>query len=418
MSKLKGAKKMAKAKKRTDGRYSVSLVVGHKDGKPIRKSFYSRKSIADARRQRDEWMDTHEYGHDGVPTERLDGGITLSAWAEKWIASYKSNLTPNTRDYYKNQTNAICDYIADGVRFGDMPMCAFKPIHISTYLSTLSGKSKSTIRGRKMTLQQLFTTARQNGIIERDICADLAETAHTVRVKGTYDGHRALSRDWINIINDNWNKHRFGLYAILAIWTGMRPAELCALQWKDVDKDANVLHVRRSLDIRHGSVEKDTKTECGVRNIPMFATVRHALFSGAARHTSEYICARPNGMPYGYESLSDAWDSFRGFLERIANGVPHPESAQGFRKDKWIARLSEQKKEWITFDYTLYDLRTTFCTTLYDAGVDIKTAQKYMGHKDASTTLRIYTKLSDERENDSASAVDAFIGKTYAFKAI
>lgn len=404
---------MARAKKRSDGRFCVSLVVGKdKNGKSIKKHFYSRTSISDAKRRRDEYMDTHVFGGVGVPTERISGEMTLSQWAEKWLASYKSNLTPNSRDFYRNQTSVICKHERDGIRFGDMALASFKPIHISEYINSLSGKSKSTIRARKLTLKQLFEAARANGMIERDLCVDIAETAQKTRVAGTYAGHKTLTREWINLINANYGKHRFGIYALLAIWTGMRPAELCALTWDDVDLNAAVFHVRGSLDIRHGSEAKSTKTEAGERDIPIFAPARYALLS--AQQKRGFVCTSAHGEPLTVAALDWGFESFKGFLERLANNVPHPENAQGFRKDKWIKKLHEQKKEWVTFDYTLYDLRVTFCTTLYDAGVDLKTAQKYMGHKDAATTLRIYTKLSEQRQADSTEKMEAFIGATYA----
>ena len=37
-----------------------------------------------------------------------------------------------------------------------------------------------------------------------------------------------------------------------------------------------------------------------------------------------------------------------------------------------------------------------------------------MGHKDAATTLRIYTKLSEQRQADSTEKMEAFIGANYA----
>ena len=48
--------------------------------------------------------------------------------------------------------------------------------------------------------------------------------------------------------------------------------------------------------------------------------------------------------------------------------------------------------------FTPYQLRHTYCSSLYDAGVDVKTAQKLMGHADIIVTMRIYTHLSKEKE--------------------
>jgi len=42
---------------------------------------------------------------------------------------------------------------------------------------------------------------------------------------------------------------------------------------------------------------------------------------------------------------------------------------------------------------------------LYDAGVDLKTAQKWMGHADIKMTQAIYTHLSENREKEAEKAV-------------
>ena len=49
-----------------------------------------------------------------------------------------------------------------------------------------------------------------------------------------------------------------------------------------------------------------------------------------------------------------------------------------------------------------HDLRHSYCTMLYDSGIDLKTAQKWMGHADQTMTPRVYTHLTAEREEESA----------------
>ena len=48
--------------------------------------------------------------------------------------------------------------------------------------------------------------------------------------------------------------------------------------------------------------------------------------------------------------------------------------------------------------FTAHQLRHTYATMLYDADVDVKTAQKLLGHKDLSVTMKIYTNLSEKKE--------------------
>ncbi len=396
---------MARAKKRADGRYAVQLTVGHKDGKPVRKTFYSQVSIADARRQRDEWMDMHEYGGEGLPTAKIDGSLTLDAWIEKWLKSYKGNLEANTQEFYASKSSTLADYSIGGVRLGDMSMRSIKPIYITEYIASLSGKSKSTIRSSKTTVQQIFDAAKTNGVIDRDLCADLKDSVTDIRVRGTYTGHKALPKQTVDLICNNYGKHRFGLFVMIMLFSGLRPGEVAALRWDDVDFSKNVLHVREARDLRHDAT-KGTKTETGVRSVPLFAPLRKAL---QEHRGIGYIVTDSQGRPYDDASVTSAFRSFKLTIERVINGAD-AETNVGFRAKCWERRTG---KKWKSLDFTLYDLRVTFCTSLYDAGVDIKAAQKMMGHRDSTTTMRIYTKLSEEREEQSTAKMDAFLQQMY-----
>ena len=43
---------------------------------------------------------------------------------------------------------------------------------------------------------------------------------------------------------------------------------------------------------------------------------------------------------------------------------------------------------------------------LFDAGVDVKSAQKFLGHSDIEVTLEIYTHLSKFKEEKAIQALD------------
>lgn len=64
--------------------------------------------------------------------------------------------------------------------------------------------------------------------------------------------------------------------------------------------------------------------------------------------------------------------------------------------------------------FTAHQLRHTYATMLYDAGVDVLTAQRLLGHADVQTTMRIYTHLSKQKEQQSIAALNAHIGSEIA----
>ena len=56
----------------------------------------------------------------------------------------------------------------------------------------------------------------------------------------------------------------------------------------------------------------------------------------------------------------------------------------------------------------MHDLRHSYCTLLYSAGVDVKTAAYLMGHSDIKVTMSIYTHLSAERKAESTASLLSF----------
>lgn len=54
-----------------------------------------------------------------------------------------------------------------------------------------------------------------------------------------------------------------------------------------------------------------------------------------------------------------------------------------------------------------HDLRHTYCTMLYEAGIDVLTAKEQMGHSDVKTTLGIYTHLDSTHKHRSMEKLDA-----------
>ena len=60
----------------------------------------------------------------------------------------------------------------------------------------------------------------------------------------------------------------------------------------------------------------------------------------------------------------------------------------------------------ISDDLVSYDLRHTYCTNLYKAGIDLRLAQKYMGHADVRMTANIYSHADRESIVEGAKVLN------------
>ncbi|NQX69645.1 site-specific integrase [Paenibacillus alba] len=94
---------------------------------------------------------------------------------------------------------------------------------------------------------------------------------------------------------------------------------------------------------------------------------------GALYHDTDYVFIRDDGKPYRVNSVSE---DFTDFLKK--HGLPK---------------------------IRLHDLRHTFASVMYEAGVDLKAISEMMGHSDIGTTSRIYTHFFDDTHKEKLSVM-------------
>ncbi len=184
------------------------------------------------------------------------------------------------------------------------------------------------------------------------------------------NSRRALTKEEIEIIKANVNKP-FGLFYFFILYTGCRRGEALAIQFKDIDRENKVIHITKSVYFKSGKPEiKVPKTEAGKRVIPLLDVLAEKLPKG-----------KQDNFLFGEsEPLTGAQ------VKRMLN--------------------TYQKRTGLKI--TPYYLRHGYATILYDAGIDIKTAQGLLGHSDIQTTMNVYTHLSVERTRIESQKLNEF----------
>ena len=69
----------------------------------------------------------------------------------------------------------------------------------------------------------------------------------------------------------------------------------------------------------------------------------------------------------------------------------------------------EQLPEWESFDIVPYTLRHAFCAFCRDAGVEMNTCRKWMGHADAQMILKVYDSVSEDRSAQERQKVESML---------
>lgn len=239
------------------------------------------------------------------------------------------------------------------------------------YLAQLpSTWAQKTFKNYFLVLNLIFEYAASNGIIEHN-------PAEFVQIpkggKRTY--RRAPTPEEIEVIKSSTEK-TFGLFAYFLLYTGCRRGEALALQYKDIDRKNKVIHITKSV-YHEGNAPriKQPKTERGFRDIILLDILMERL---------------PNGRP----------------LEYIFGEKDSPLTASK-AEDLWIAYQRETG-----LGVTPHIVRHGYATILHEAGIDPKDAQEMLGHANISTTLDIYTHITQKRRSEMAQKLNNYTQNT------
>lgn len=161
------------------------------------------------------------------------------------------------------------------------------------------------------------------------------------------------------------NKSPIGLGVLLSLYCGLRIGEVCALKWKHIDLENNIIHIEHTLNRIKNTINQDTKTKiyCGdpksansKRIIPIPSCLVSIL--------KEYLTDKDIYLISGTTS----------FIEP---------RCYYYKYKKIIQSLSITN-----VDY--HALRHTFATRCIELGFDPKTLSEILGHSDVKITLSLY----------------------------
>jgi integrase len=180
---------------------------------------------------------------------------------------------------------------------------------------------------------------------------------------------------------------------VLAITTGMRQGELLALKWEDVDLEAGVLQVRRTLSTATGGGFRfgAPKTAKSRRSIKLPNTALSSL----RKHRKAQLEER---MRLGELFV----DQGLVFTSRV--GTP-------ISRQDLITRSFKPLLKWAGLpDIRFHDLRHTCATLLLSKGVHAKFVQELLGHATISITLDTYSHVLPGMGDAAAGAMDEALG--------
>ncbi len=367
-----------------DGRCRVRVYTGKKDGKKTYKTVYG-KTQKEADIKAEELRVSLRKGIDISASNDL-----FTTWAEHWLMSKKYEVTDDRYSCLKTRADVWIDAL------GNTHINQIKPFELQTILFTIAalnpntGKpmAKKTIRGYVQVIKAIFDFACDNRIIIFNPATKLKIPQSAVDPVQ----RRALSEEERNRVMEF--HHRAKPSAMLMMLSGLRRGEATALQWNDIDFKNNKISVTKSYNFKTKDFKAPKNGKARVVSVPQILI--------------DYLKCLPRVSPFvltnakGKMMTDDSWKrlyqsymldlnikyGFDGAINKHDNSANIP---------------------MIINTFTPHELRHTFCTIMFEAGIDALTAKEQMGHADIQTTLSIYTHLSAQHKNLQVDKLDTFL---------
>lgn len=384
---------MPRAKKRADGRYARQIYLGLDPitGKRRYKTIYA-PSAKEADRLAAEYRAALCRGldpHAGPRTVRdlLDNLLTVKrakgdgeAWLEV-VEQRCADLAP------------LWDMPAEKVRASDVQQ--------TLMAAAERGLAHSTLVKTAAIIKEAFALAIPE-IVQYNPCDKVVVPA----------GKPAQPREWLDEERQAWVRntpHRAQRAAMLMMYSGLRRGEATALTWADVDLDQRTIRVNKSWDFTTGQI-KAPKTAAGERLVHIPQLLAEYLRSERAADPSTlYVIHNARGGRMTKQAWRVMWDSYMRDLN-VRYGF-RMESCKYSARKKDAAGQEQGALPMVIRTFTPHELRHTFCTLMYFAGVDVLTARDQMGHSDIKVTMGIYTHLDKIYKVNKMNALDTYLGQ-------
>lgn len=364
--------------RRNDGRWMGRYTVHAADG-PKRRTVYGK-----TRKEVSEKLTKAMADRDGGLVYDA-GKITVGEYLTAWLAdSVRDTVRRRTYERYESLVRV---HVVPAL--GRVKLKNLTPAHVrGVYRSKLeAGLSARSVLHLHRVLSKALKQAVDDGLIPRNAAASVKPPS------SRREEIQPLSREQVRTFLGAVSGDRLEALYVVAITAGLRRGELLGLKWEDLDLDAGMLQVRRTLsETGDGRIFEAPKSGKG-RSIRLTKRAVTALRSHRKTQLEERISRaklglwQENGLVFASETGTpiQGRNMFRAFKIRLGRaGLP-----QSVR---------------------FHDLRHTCATLLLRQGVHAKYVQELLGHADISLTLNVYSHVLPDMGDAAAGAMDDALG--------
>ncbi|MNS17045.1 Transposase [compost metagenome] len=362
------------------GVYLVRVSLGEEAGTGKRKflSKTIRGTKKDAQLELAKLLHQQSEGRLNPPSQ-----LTVNQFLDEWLRSKGGSIEERTLlDYELTLKRYVRPFL------GERRLDKLTPRDIQELINTLKEKKRSsrTIRGTHVVLSSALAQAVKQQLLPRNPAEGAllpARQQSEMMALGPEEARRFL---------EEAAKDRWGLLFALALYTGMRPGEIRALQWKDFDLENRIVTIRRAVSKgRDGWYFKPTKTKQVRRNpLPPSLVARLEAYR-AEQKVLQGMIARADFVDHDLVFANES-------------GRPLDEGNLIQRHFKPIL-----KRAGLPAKLRLYDLRHSMATLLLHTDENIKVISERLGHSDATMTLNVYAHALPTMQEAATRKLDALL---------
>lgn len=354
---------------RADNRYEIKVTVGRDiNGKAIRKSFYSKISIADCHVQAEEYI-LKKKVEEKCGLIDIDENDTFEDWARIYLNDYKKGKKSYNTTYKIPVENHLIPH------FGKAPINSIKPIHIQQFFKKNKNKfALEYMKKMRGCLRGIFEIACENDACLKNPITRTLELESTIPepVKRTY------SKDQVIIILTFADTHEHGLDIILLLQYGLTRSELLGIRWSDIDYKKKIIHVRQgTTSYKDSDTEKWVIVSDGLKNKYRFRDLP------VDDYTLKKIKEKPKVISVNRN-------------KKITEFLIYNSKGEAYDPQNWYKRvyktfMGDLREKYPSIPYlTPHELRHTVATLMKDEGMDLFSLARLLGHRNLDMLAKRY----------------------------
>lgn len=284
--------------------------------------------------------------------------------------------------------------------FSGKRMREIEPYMIAQFLQTFSAMARTTVSNQKTVLNAIF----QQWIDSPEWKGDYNPAELTKMPRGLSKGKRLPPTDeQVKIVKDHYLDPE-ALPAVVYLCTGERRGEACAIQLKDIDFESNIINIKKSVEhINNKPHLTVTKTDSGIRQIPLLSMLREALQPLRQLPDDTFILSGTD-KPLTASQYSRRWAAFWRKYD-----MAHP-VVREYTRVRNGKQYKYHQTDWVA-DVCAHQFRHEYVCMLCMADVPEEIAIQMVGHANIKMIHEVYMTLKPQMLKSAASKLEKLLAK-------